>query len=170
MPRRLAALLYESLLVAGLVLLLAALFPGAATGTLSRVARTAMFASLVVAVCGYFVWLWSRGQTLAMKAWRLHLVDDAGRAIGWRRALARFAAAAVPVALALGAALWLIEQRDSLVAWLALVPAALNFGWPLADSKRRCLHDVIAGTRLVVSAAPPSTSSPSPRRGTPGSA
>ena len=27
----------------------------------------------------YFVWFWSRGQTLAMKTWHIRLVDAQGR-------------------------------------------------------------------------------------------
>lgn len=156
LPRRLASMLYEALLVAGLVLLLALVFPGAATGRLSGLARHALLLYLTVAVVVYFGWFWTRGQTLAMKAWRLHLVDAAGRRIDPPRALVRIAAAGVPVALALGAVVWLAQQRDSMIAWLALAPLALDLAWTFIDAQRRALHDVIAGTRLIVALRPTS--------------
>ena len=38
----------------------------------------------------YFVWLWSKGQTLAMKTWNIRLVDRQGQAVSQRRALLRY--------------------------------------------------------------------------------
>jgi uncharacterized RDD family membrane protein YckC len=29
----------------------------------------------------YFTWLWSKGQTLAMKTWHIRVVDAKGRAV-----------------------------------------------------------------------------------------
>jgi uncharacterized RDD family membrane protein YckC len=69
----------------------------------------------------YFLWCWLRGgQTLAMKAWRIRLVD-----VTPARALARFALAAL------------------------LVPTLISILWSFLDREGQFLHDRLAGTRLV---------------------
>jgi uncharacterized RDD family membrane protein YckC len=71
---------------------------------------------------GYFLWSWLRGgQTLAMKAWRIRLVD-----VTPLRALLRFALA------------------------LALVPTLISIVWSFFDRERQFLHDRLVGTRLIV--------------------
>ena len=69
----------------------------------------------------YFLWCWLRGgQTLAMKAWHIRLVD-----VVPANALLRLALAAV------------------------LVPTGISIVWSLFDRDRQFLHDRLAGTRLV---------------------
>ena len=88
---------------------------------------------ILVVFAGYFLWCWLRGgQTLAMKAWGIRLVD-----VTPAKALLRFVLA------------------------VALLPVSV--AWALFDRDRQFLHDRLAGTRLVlVSGAPPTTSSASP--------
>ena len=95
--------------------------------------RHALQLFVLVVFAAYFLWCWLRGgQTLAMKAWRIRLVD-----VTPRKALLRFV--------------------------LAVVLLPVSIVWALFDRDRQFLHDRLAGTRLVrVSAAPPTTSSPSP--------
>ena len=50
--------------------------------------RTALQAFMFVVLGIYFVWFWSRGQTLAMKTWHIRLVDAQGRPVTQLRALA----------------------------------------------------------------------------------
>ncbi len=78
-------------------------------------------------VGAYLVYCWVKGgQTLAMKAWRLRLLTTDGKPVGLRRALVRYVAAVA-----------------------GLLPFAAGFLWALVDRDRQCLHDRIAGTRLV---------------------
>jgi len=79
----------------------------------------------------YFIVQWVRGgQTLAMKTWRLRLVDADGCAVTVPRAMMRYVAA---------------------VASLALVGA--GFFWALVDRDDQFLHDRIAGTRIITATA-----------------
>jgi uncharacterized RDD family membrane protein YckC len=127
--RRLASLLYDALLllalwfIAGFVVVGA--FPEAPDG-LARIA----FQAYLLAVAGvYLVWFWRRGgQTLAMKTWRIRLVDIQGRPVSLRQAWLRFIVA-VAGAMALGA----------------------GYVWAVFDREKQFLHDRIAGTRLVES-------------------
>ena len=83
--------------------------------------RHLLQAFLLAVFAAYFLWCWLRGgQTLAMRAWRLRLVQ-----VSPRRALLRFLLA------------------------LLLVPTGLSILWALVDRERQFLHDRIAGTRLV---------------------
>ena len=46
------------------------------------------FVFLVLAV--YFSFFWQKGQTLAMKTWRIRIVDKHGASLSWGRALLRY--------------------------------------------------------------------------------
>ena len=147
--RRIASIIYESLLILAIVFIATVLFPGAATGRLGGVARYVLFAYLLGIVGLYLTWSWTRGQTLAMKAWRLAIVDARGQPIDWARAVRRYLGALALVAPMLASGVWLREHRDSVVGWLLLAPGLLTLVWPLWDRERRALYDLIAGTRLV---------------------
>jgi uncharacterized RDD family membrane protein YckC len=76
---------------------------------------------ILAVFAAYFLWCWLRGgQTLAMKAWGIRLVD-----VTPGRALLRLILAAV------------------------LVPTAISVAWTLFDREKQFLHDRLAGTRLV---------------------
>ena len=153
--RRLAALAYEGLLLAALLLVVGFLtlpLVGAGSGTRMVVipgpAGRAFSACLVFAAAGaYFTWCWSGGrQTLAMKTWGLRLVQIDGNLVDVKRALRRYFAAWVGPLAALGAYAALEPAGLSAHgAWLL----SLNFLWAFVDRDRAFLHDRIAGTRIV---------------------
>jgi uncharacterized RDD family membrane protein YckC len=129
-------MLYESLLLfavaffAGWVFFFASGGRDATAGWL----RYALQAFIVIVFAAYFLRCWLRGgQTLAMKAWRIRVVD-----ITPGKALLRFIYAMI------------------------FVPTGLSMLWIFFDKDRQFLHDRLAGTRLVLvptaSAVPPTTS------------
>jgi uncharacterized RDD family membrane protein YckC len=125
--RRLASALYDSLLLAAL--LLVATFPFLALfGDSTHGWRRDALQAWVLLVAGaYFVWFWSRGgQTLAMKTWRIRLVQRDGQPVGAPRATHRY-----------------------LLAVLGLFALGLGFAWALVDRDRQFLHDRLAGTALI---------------------
>lgn len=125
--RRLAALLYESLPLFALWFFAGFLVVGALPEAPRGWHRLLFQGYLLLVTAIYFVWFWRHGgQTLAMKAWRIRLVDTLGRGIGARQAWLRFALAALGAAC-LGA----------------------GFLWCLLDREGQFLHDRLAGTRLV---------------------
>ena len=148
--RRLACWVYEGLLLFGVVFISGYLF-----GTLSQTRnamdnRHALQAFLFVVFGIYFVWFWSRGQTLAMKTWNIRIVDRSGKALTQRRALLRYALCWIwflpPLALGAAAALPGAEVAVVAAGWVA-VWAILSRFHPL----RQFWHDAWAGTRLVQS-------------------
>ncbi|MEQ1776262.1 MAG: RDD family protein [Burkholderiales bacterium] len=127
LKRRLLSLIYESLILAALLL-----FGALPVVILTRewdhaVARAALQIWLL-GLCGlYYVWQWARvGQTLPMKTWRLQLLSHDGSPVTVARAMLRYV-------LALGSTALL----------------GMGFLWALIDRDRHFLHDRLAGTRII---------------------
>ena len=150
--RRMACWAYEGMLLFGVLFIAGYLF-----GTLTQT-RNAMdnrhglqaFLFLIFGI--YFVWLWSKGQTLAMKTWNIRLVDVHGRPVSQARALLRY----------LLSWIWLLPSLS--LVWLLGLPAAglvaLVLGWVAIYAtlsrfhpQRQFWHDALAGTRLISSPA-----------------
>jgi uncharacterized RDD family membrane protein YckC len=156
LARRLASLAYETLLASALILVaafaLAPLITPRVAGTSELripglAERVVLFCALFALAALYFVTSWSSGRrTLAMKTWRLRLVDRDGHPIDRKHALARYLAAWIGPAMALaGYAALHAYALAAHAAWLV----ALNFLWALVDPDRQFLHDRIVGTRIV---------------------
>jgi len=125
--RRLLSLLYESLLLAALVMAGAVPFTLLASNADAIVARPVFQLYLLALTGAYFGWQWLHGgQTLPMKTWRIRLVAHDGAPLTRAQAATRFLFAVLGAA-ALGA----------------------GFLWALVDPERQFLHDRLAGTRLV---------------------
>jgi uncharacterized RDD family membrane protein YckC len=126
--RRLAAGLYDGLLVLALLVIPTALFM-AVRGGRPVPPGDVLYQLLLLATTGtFFVWFWTHGgQTLGMRAWRLRVERQTGEPLTTKIALVRF------------------------LAMLASI-AALGLGllWVLVDRNRRAWHDLAAGTRVVL--------------------
>lgn len=137
--RRLASMLYESLLLLAVIFLAAFLFVGLTRGANSPLVMGALQLYVLGVSAAYFIWFWLHGgQTLAMKTWHLRLTGADGQAVTPRQALLRFALAVPGVLLGISM-LWAFFDRDGLF-----------------------LHDRLAGTRIIVS--PPTKSCRMPRQ------
>jgi len=126
-------MLYDSLLLAAVLMIGTALFLPlthgeairAATHPLLRLAYQAAMLGLIVAFFGMF---WTRsGQTLGMASWRLKVMREDGGRLTWTDTVLRLAAAA-----------------------LSLLPLGLGFLWILFDRDRRAWHDRLSRTRVVL--------------------
>jgi uncharacterized RDD family membrane protein YckC len=124
---RIAAMIYESLLVAA-VLFVASLPFLYLVGSAETGWQRHLFQVYILGVLfAYFSTFWLRsGQTLAMKTWRIRLVTRDGSPLTLRQAALRFA-----------------------LALLGLLLAGVGLVWALIDRDGQFLHDRIAGTRLV---------------------
>ncbi len=129
--RRLAAILYDTLLLAAvlifataLLMLLALLLLGDANGLKGTVW---MFLWLLLCAFAFYAGFWLHGgQTLGMRAWRLRVVDLQGCPLTPQLAMLRFLAAIPSVGLLVGLL------------------------WSLIDAQRLCPHDRFSMTRLVL--------------------
>jgi uncharacterized RDD family membrane protein YckC len=131
--RRLAAMVYDGLLVLAVLMIVTACFlpfTGGEAVTWDRFPLLVLpyWASLAIAIVVYFGLPWTqRGQTLGMATWRLRVQRDDGFLLTWR-----------DVAVRLGA---------SILSWL---PAGLGWVWALFDRERRTWHDQLSRSRVVV--------------------
>ncbi|WP_334156812.1 RDD family protein [Oryzomicrobium sp.] len=127
LSRRLLAMVYESLLLAG-VIAVGFLTPHLLIGALlHRLASPGiLWTHLFLLLALYFLWFWLHGgQTLAMKTWRLRLEDARGRPVTPFQGMIRY-----------------------LVAWPSTL-LGVGLLWSLFDRDRQFLHDRLAGTRIV---------------------
>ena len=124
--RRLAAMIYDSLLVLALLMLATVPFIAVRSGDAVLDSPAYQF-SLVLVIYVFFVGFWTtRGRTLGMQSWGLQLEDRHGRIPGPLAASVRF-----------------------VVAIVSLVTLGLGFLWQLVDRDKMSWHDRLSGTRLM---------------------
>lgn len=126
--RRLGGVLYDGLAVIALWMLASAiittLFGNASQGE----ARWLLQGVSLLTISAYFLWCWTHGgQTLAMKTWRVRVVQENGAPLSFSTALRRYFLACAGLLLG-GVGLW----------------------WALLDRDGQFLHDRLTGTRLVL--------------------
>jgi uncharacterized RDD family membrane protein YckC len=128
--RRLAAIFYDSWLVAALWLLgaTADTFVRAGIGLGTEAFHLPLQIYLLLAPPAFFCWFWTHGgQTLGMRAWRLKLFDSSGNPASLQQSIIRFGAAI-----------------------LSALPLGLGYLWVLFDRNSLAWHDHLSGTRLVL--------------------
>ncbi|MDP5052838.1 MAG: RDD family protein [Congregibacter sp.] len=132
LPRRLAAIVYDTLLVLPLIMVCVAAGLGLQK-LLGSAADSLLPATLVQIIAilsclGFFATFWLKsGQTLGMQAWRIKLVPMPGNELTFGRVVTRCVSALLS-ALCLGMGYW----------------------WCIFDGRRRCWHDYLSGTELVL--------------------
>jgi uncharacterized RDD family membrane protein YckC len=142
-------MVYESMLLFGVLFISGWLFSTLLQQRHALYLRSALQDWLFIVLGVYFVWFWThRGQTLAMKTWRIRLETRDGKEVTTRRAIGRYLLAwgwilpGLAIAWAVGAQNWM----------LVLIPTANVLLWALTiylDPQRQFLHDRIARTRVV---------------------
>ncbi len=131
LKRRLAAMLYESLLLFALNMLAGFAYIPIFGGIHGPFQKAVFQLYLLGVMMLYFMVFWKRGQTLAMKTWRIRLVDVDGGPPSTAQCAARFCLA-VPGLLCVG----------------------VGFLWALIDPERQFLHDRLCKTRLASTVEP----------------
>lgn len=127
MLRRLAALVYDGVLLAGPIAIYAGLIVVVRSGAAVEPNTLWFSAGLAAIPALFFCWFWTHGgQTLGMVAWRLRVEAIDGAPLDWRRALLRYC-----------------------VGVVSLLAAGLGFMWALWDTDRATWHDRLSGTRMV---------------------
>lgn len=131
--RRLAAMLYDSLLLVALWMTVVALLMLLSGGRLAAEERPAWLLvaeqlALLTVTWGFFAGFWTHGgQTLGMRAWRLKLTDTTGGPVRLTNASLRM-----------------------LTALLSLAVCGLGYLWVLVDREHLAWHDRLSGTRVVL--------------------
>lgn len=141
--RRLVAMLYESLLLLG-VLSVTFMLPHLALGMVWEIVLPGplLLIHVFLVMGAYFIWYWQHGgQTLAMQTWKLRLVGVDFSPPRRSQLYLRY-----------------------LLCWPSLLLYGAGLLWALFDRDRQFLHDRLAGTRIIF--APPTTASKPPPAGT----
>jgi uncharacterized RDD family membrane protein YckC len=126
--RRLAAMMYDSLLVGALLFMATLPFIALRGGEPVEIGDNAIYRIVLALVTyAFFVGFWTRkGRTLGMQSWQLQLETLDGERPTLASASVRFLAA--------------------IVSW---APCGLGFLWQLWDRDKLTWHDRISGTRIV---------------------
>jgi len=127
LPRRLLVILYDGVIILGLLILASAL--ALPFGNIDKVVfQDVWFTLWLFAVCfAYLGSCWRYGgMTVGMRAWKVRLVSSDGQIISWPGCLLRF-----------------------LVGMVSLTVLGLGILWALVDKKNRGWHDLAARTLLV---------------------
>lgn len=131
--RRLAAIVYDLLLLSAIIIAAAFVYTIAAqslTGAdlTQGLARLGFQLYLLAVILAYYLYFWAQGrQTLAMRAWRLLILREDGKPLQALDALRRLG-----------------------FAVLTLAPAGLGLWWMLFDRERQTWYDRLAGTRMLL--------------------
>lgn len=147
--RRMACWLYEALLLFAVGLIATLVFSVAIdmrSGIDPRRWLLQVFLAVVFGV--YFTFFWSRGQTLAMKTWRIAVRDRHGRPLTQGRAFLRYVYCSIwvlpPLAALASRHFTLWQLAGIFFGWVALWAWLSQF-----HPQRQFWHDEMAGTRLV---------------------
>lgn len=125
--RRIAAILYDLLLVAALWILTTILFIAIRGGEPVAPGNSVYQLALFLVPYVFLVGFWSRkGRTLGMQSWGLQLEDSEGRIPSITACTIRF-----------------------VVAIVSAVCLGLGFLWQLVDKEKLTWHDRASATRLV---------------------
>jgi len=149
--RRFACMMYEGVLLFGVVFLADYLLDTLTQSRHALMLRHTRQAWLFLAIGAYFVLCWrGNGQTLPMKTWHIRLQERDGRTPRLMRLAARYALA-WPLPLAGAAAVWAVSTATGWPSANMLIVAApfLHFAWSWFDPDGQFLHDRLLGTRLV---------------------
>ncbi|MDQ3185769.1 MAG: RDD family protein [Pseudomonadota bacterium] len=125
--RRLASMVYESLLLIAVLFIASFVFHLIFRDTGSLFFRPAFQLYLLLVAGSYFTWFWTHGgQTLPMQTWKFRVISADGQQLTLKQAIARY-----------------------LFAVIGIFFFGCGVLWALLDRERQFLHDRLAGTRIV---------------------
>ena len=139
---------YDGLLAFAVLMLAGWVFSIATQMKHAMEGRHLLMAVLFVVGGIYFAWFWSHGQTLAMRSWKIRVVDRHGRKLTQGRALLRYVFCWIWVLPPLAA----FESRLVSGGAVTVLCAGWVAFWALLSRlhpERQFWHDAAAGTRLV---------------------
>ena len=125
--RRLAAILYDSLLIIAMWLITTLLLVAFINDGTALQGPLFQF-GLYLEACLFYSYFWRlRGQTLGMQVWKIKLISPSLQTLSWQECFARLFFALVSVSM-----------------------LGLGFIWMLFDPDRLTWHDRASGTRVVL--------------------
>lgn len=157
---RLAAVIYDSLLIIALNAIVGGLLIGFATpAEVSEQHRASalspefrhfiLFPTMVFTTWVFYGYFWQKtGQTLGMQTWRIRVIRPDGRFPGWIDSFGRCAAAMILPALC-GLAAQALYSRDSAFIFGLLTGFLANYAWTLINRRGLAWHDQLSATLVI---------------------
>jgi len=150
MRRRLACMLYEAVLLFGVVMMAGLVYGSLTDQRHALRGNTGLQAFLFIVLGLYFAGLWSAGgQTLAMKTWHIRVLAADDRPPRRLRAAARYIASWLWFLPALASAHATGIRSVGFMGSMVAVGVAAYALMARLRSDRQLPHDVLCGTRLV---------------------
>lgn len=147
-------MIYEALLLLGVVAVAIFIFLFTAQSFPSifppKASETWLMKFWLFVIIGlYFIYFWSRaGQTLAMKTWRIRLIDNERAELPLLKAIVRYCLAWMWFLPGLA-----IAAQLGLKHWGSLIAVSIGYllwaSTAFFDSDKQFLHDKLAKTRLI---------------------
>lgn len=148
--RRFACMMYEGVLLFGVVFLAGYVFDTLTQSRSGLMLRHSRQAFLFLAIGLYFIACWRRGgQTLPMKTWAIRLTDRDARPLHGSRLLLRYLLI-WPLPLVTALVVGAISRSLNWPAFdmlIVLAPFSI-FAWTWFDPQGQFLHDRLLGTEL----------------------
>jgi uncharacterized RDD family membrane protein YckC len=150
--RRMASFVYEGVLLFGVLMIAGYLYSTLTQQRHALSGRIGLQAFLFVVLGIYFTWFWSHGgQTVAMKAWHIRIVNRDGTPVSELRACARYLLSWLWFMPAF-VVLWLSGESGPLPTSVALFTGVLGYAaLALLHPTRQFWHDAACGTKLITS-------------------
>ncbi|MFM2056885.1 MAG: hypothetical protein RLY71_1270 [Pseudomonadota bacterium] len=149
--RRLAAMLYEGVVLFGVLMVAGLIFSPLVGQHHALEYRLGLQVVLFILLGAYFAWFWSHGgQTVAMKTWHVRLVRADGQPVSLVQALARYVLSwlwFVPALLAISVLHLPIGSGSVSAVLLAGVLVYALWSHLLPDNQ--FMHDRLCKTRLI---------------------
>jgi uncharacterized RDD family membrane protein YckC len=124
---RLSALIYDSVLLAGVLFAATLLVLPLGGGRAFSPNNPFYSGYLGCVVFAFFGWFWTHGgQTPGMRAWKIRLVAAEGSTVSWGRCAVRYA-----------------------IAPLSAICLGLGYFWSWIDPRGRSWHDLVSKTRVI---------------------
>ncbi|UHL65482.1 RDD family protein [Paralcaligenes sp. KSB-10] len=149
--RRFACMMYEAVLLFGVIFLAGYLFDTLTQSRSGLMLRHTRQALLFVAIGLYFVLCWRKqGQTLPMKTWNIRLIDRNGASPPLSRLILRYILI-WPIPLVAAMLVRAASHASGYSSTDLLIVAApfTLFLWTWIDADQQFLHDRLLGTRLI---------------------
>ena len=125
--RRIAAMLYEFVLLFGVLFVSVYAFVTLGQAMSESLQRPLLQLYVLIVLGAYFCWFWLHGgQTLPAKTWNMRVVAKDGGKLTLAQAIARY-----------------------LLALVLMSCFGVTILWALFDRDRQFLHDRLAGTRII---------------------
>ncbi len=145
-----ACFMYEGVILFGVVMIAGYLYSTLTQQRHALQGQWGLRAFLFLILGIYFVWFWARGgQTVAMKAWHVRLVDAQGCAVTQWRALGRYLLSWLWFFPALATAWWAGLDSSAQIFGLMTVGVVAYAVLARLHPQRQFWHDAVCGTRLI---------------------